>query len=212
MSGSTFININKNDLAIADKMNVQGTITDIEKSMDNTISRYDPETTGSPGDNDFGLIIRMTNKTNPPNDRIIERLIAFSSDGHIYTKYRINDGPWSEWQMIPYMDEIDDNFIKNISITGKTVTITYGNGKTKSFTTQDTITRVKGNEETAYSTGDVNLTPAKIGAIPISGGTLSGALVGAPNTNYTTPQFRNITMSTSEPSGGSNGQVHFKYT
>lgn len=39
-----------------------------------------------------------------------------------------------------------------------------------------TKTRVKGNAETAYRTGDVNLTPANIGALALSGGTLTGGL------------------------------------
>lgn len=39
-----------------------------------------------------------------------------------------------------------------------------------------TKTRVKGNAETAYRAGDVNLTPANIGALALSGGTLTGGL------------------------------------
>lgn len=45
-----------------------------------------------------------------------------------------------------------------------------------------------------------------------SGGTMTGALIAQANTAYTTAQVRNITMSTAEPSGGTNGQIHFKYT
>ena len=48
--------------------------------------------------------------------------------------------------------------------------------------------------------------------VPTTGGTMTGALVGQANTNYTTAQFRNITMSTSEPTGGANGQIHFQYS
>ncbi len=36
--------------------------------------------------------------------------------------------------------------------------------------------RVKGGAETTYHTGDVNLTPAKIGAVALSGGTMTGTL------------------------------------
>ena len=39
-----------------------------------------------------------------------------------------------------------------------------------------TRTRVKGNAESSYRTGDVNLTPANIGALPTEGGTLTGTL------------------------------------
>ena len=45
-----------------------------------------------------------------------------------------------------------------------------------------------------------------------SGGTMTGALVAQSNTNYTTPQVRNVTMSDSAPSGGSNGQIHYQYS
>ena len=45
-----------------------------------------------------------------------------------------------------------------------------------------------------------------------SGGTMTGALVAQSNTAYSTPQVRNVTMSTSAPSGGSNGQIHFQYS
>lgn len=75
-----------------------------------------------------------------------------------------------------------------------------------------TYTAVKGNAESSYRTGNVNLTPANLGALPTSGGTMTGALVAQANTSYTTAQVRNITMSTSAPSGGVNGQIHFQYT
>lgn len=43
-------------------------------------------------------------------------------------------------------------------------------------------------------------------------GVLSDTLIAQSNTAYTTPQVRNVTMSTSAPSGGSNGQIHFQYS
>lgn len=49
-------------------------------------------------------------------------------------------------------------------------------------------------------------------ALPKSGGTMTGKLVCQSNAEYTTAQSRNITMSTSAPSGGSNGQIHFQYS
>ncbi len=48
------------------------------------------------------------------------------------------------------------------------------------------------------------------GALQKSGGTMTGALICQSNANYTTAQARNITMSASAPSGGSNGQIHLK--
>ena len=43
-------------------------------------------------------------------------------------------------------------------------------------------------------------------------GVLSDTLVAQSNTAYSIPQVRNATMSTSAPSGGSNGQIHFQYS
>lgn len=40
----------------------------------------------------------------------------------------------------------------------------------------NTVTGVKGNSESSYQTGNVNLTAANVGALPISGGTISGNL------------------------------------
>lgn len=44
------------------------------------------------------------------------------------------------------------------------------------------VSSVKGNAESTYRTGQVNLTPANIGALPLSGGTMTGALNTANNT------------------------------
>lgn len=48
--------------------------------------------------------------------------------------------------------------------------------------------------------------------LALAGGTMTGALVAQNNTDYTTAQTRNITLSTSDPSGGGNGDVWIKYT
>lgn len=47
--------------------------------------------------------------------------------------------------------------------------------------------------------------------LPKTGGTLTGTLTAQNNTAYTTKQVRNITVSTSEPSGGSNGDIWIQY-
>lgn len=49
-------------------------------------------------------------------------------------------------------------------------------------TISGTVTGVKGNAETAYRTGNVNLTPANIGAVNKSGDTMTGGLTLANNT------------------------------
>lgn len=48
--------------------------------------------------------------------------------------------------------------------------------------------------------------------MPIAGGTATGIMTAQNNTSYTTKQVRNITLSTTDPSGGSNGDVWIKYT
>lgn len=45
-----------------------------------------------------------------------------------------------------------------------------------------------------------------------TGGTMTGALIAQNNTNYTTKQVRNVFISTSDPSGGGNGDIWIKYT
>lgn len=47
--------------------------------------------------------------------------------------------------------------------------------------------------------------------LPISGGEMQGALIAQSNTDYTTPQVRNVSMSTEAATGGNNGQIHFQY-
>lgn len=49
--------------------------------------------------------------------------------------------------------------------------------------------------------------------LPITGGTLTGALVAQNNTNYTTKQVRNVTISTADPtaSDGDNGDIWIVY-
>ena len=45
-----------------------------------------------------------------------------------------------------------------------------------------------------------------------SGGTMTGALIAKSNSDYGVAQVRNVTISNAIPSGGSYGQIHFKYT
>ena len=61
------------------------------------------------------------------------------------------------------------------------------------------------------TTAKTDITNLKSDKLNISGGTMTGALVAQNNTNYTTKQVRNIFISTSDPSGGSNGDIWIKY-
>lgn len=58
---------------------------------------------------------------------------------------------------------------------------------------KEQVTGVKGDNETEYHTGNVNLTPDNIGALPISGGKLTGQLqVGEKVKLYTSSEGGNI--------------------
>lgn len=50
--------------------------------------------------------------------------------------------------------------------------------------------------------------------MPKSGITMTGPLIAQSNTNYTTPQVRNIIMSTSAPTAadGKNGDIWIQYS
>lgn len=65
------------------------------------------------------------------------------------------------------------------------------------------------NDVTAAKTDIANLKTDKMN---VSGGTMTGALIAQNNTDYTTKQVRNIFISTSDPSGGGNGDIWIKYT
>ena len=49
------------------------------------------------------------------------------------------------------------------------------------------------------------------GKVSKSGDTMTGALIAQNNTNYNVAQVRNIIISTSDPSGGNNGDIWIKY-
>lgn len=66
----------------------------------------------------------------------------------------------------------------------------------------DTVTGIKGNAETEYRTGKMNLTPENIGALPISGGKLTGQLqVGEKVKLYTSSEGGNIQIISSDDIG-----------
>lgn len=48
-------------------------------------------------------------------------------------------------------------------------------------------------------------------ALSLKGGEMQGILIAQSNTDYTTPQVRNVSMSTEAATGGNNGQIHFQY-
>ena len=61
------------------------------------------------------------------------------------------------------------------------------------------------------ATAKTDISNLKTNKMNVSGGTMTGALVAQNNTNYTTKQVRNIFISTSDPSGGTSGDIWIKY-
>ena len=81
----------------------------------------------------------------------------------------------------------------------------------KNFVTDAEKTKIA-NALTSVTKADVGLGSVDdVKQMPIAGGTFTGVAVGQNNTSYTTKQLRNITLSTADPSGGSNGDVWIKY-
>ena len=79
--------------------------------------------------------------------------------------------------------------IKTITRSGTTFTATRDDGSTFTFTQQDnnSVTGVKGNAESSYRTGQVNLTPANIGAAAASHTHYELATIGDQRSTATTP-------------------------
>ena len=63
------------------------------------------------------------------------------------------------------------------------------------------------------NTDDITALQSSVnGKVSKSGDTMTGALIAQNNTNYSVAQVRNIIISTSDPSGGNNGDIWIKYT
>lgn len=60
---------------------------------------------------------------------------------------------------------------------------------------------------TAVGLGNVD----NVKQMPIAGGMFTGIATAHPNTSYTVAQLRNVVFSTSDPVGGSNGDIWIKY-
>ncbi len=137
----------------------------------------------------------------------------------------------SDWNTT---DTGSDAYIKNKPASMKNpAALTFTGGATGSYDGSSaktvaipTAVRVKGNAETTYRTGDINLTPENIGAAPsshthaasnISAGTLGGAVVANASAVATlgTKQVRNIYAGTAALTDGSSalptGDIYIQY-
>ena len=83
----------------------------------------------------------------------------------------------------------EDAFIKKHEHSNKEVLDSITSEKVSKWNTiaESNVTGVKGNAESSYRTGNVNLTPASIGALPTTGGTLTGNISFNMNSSVQTP-------------------------
>lgn len=113
----------------------------------------------------------------------------------------------------------NETVIANVKTTADNALKTAQEAKTAASSAK--VTGIKGNAETDYRTGLVNITPENIGAakanhthsyLPMSGGTMTGALVAQSNSSYSTAQTRNVIISASAPSGTvPDGTIWYQY-
>ena len=83
------------------------------------------------------------------------------------------------------------------------------------FTTNFNLKKPLGGE--VYNIEDDNgnmdlLDTALTNKAPLASPTFTGTVTAPTNTSYTTRQVRNVVLSTADASGGSNGDIWFKYT
>ena len=73
----------------------------------------------------------------------------------------------------------------------------------------ENVSSIPSTATSTYASGAiVNALDLKVSK---SGGVMTGALVAQTNTDYATAQMRNVIISTSDPSGGSSGDIWIKY-
>lgn len=166
--------------------------------------------------------------------------IANTSNPHSVTKSQIGLGNVENKTSATIRSELTKSDVTTaLGYTPPTTNTTYSNATTStsglmssidkikldgiaSGAQVNIITGVKGNAETTYRTGQVNITPDNIGAasanhthsgyLPTSGGTMTGALIAQSNNNYATAQTRNVIISANVPSGTApDGTIWYQY-
>ena len=114
---------------------------------------------------------------------------------------------------------VPDNIVKYTAISNVEATTPLNADTLQGYTadyfaTATGLASVNSNVSAMKSditTAKADISNLKTNKMDISGGTMTGALIAQNNTNYTTKQVRNIFISTSGPSGGSNGDIWLKY-
>lgn len=70
--------------------------------------------------------------------------------------------------------------------------------------------KLDGNDSTAFATAAQGTKADN--AMPKAGGVFMGAVAVPASTNYVNSQLRNTVLATTDPTGGANGDIWFKYT
>ena len=116
----------------------------------------------------------------------------------------------NELYMTPDNNELDTHQFLRVTDTGSAVDVNPINADmlggidaSEYLTTED---KTELNNSISSLANTVN------SKAPLASPTFTGTAKATGNTNYTTAQLRNITISTEDPSGGSNGDIWIKYT
>ena len=137
----------------------------------------------------------------------------------------------NELYLTPDDNELDTSAFLRVTDVGSAVDVNPINadtlqGKSASyFATASNISTINGSLNTINSNistinSSLNTINSNISTIndslstkaPLASPSFTGTAKVAAGTDYTTAKLRNITLSTADPSGGSNGDVWIKYT
>ncbi len=169
LADKAFVNSSINNMAaFYITSNAAGAAFSTQASLLNATTYYYGGQPRTPTQNDYAIV--LADESQPKN-----------VDGkYPTTRYSYQGSEWS-FQYV----------VNNTPLTQDQVNA-INSGITKEIVTQITegsVTGVKGSTETTYRTGNVNLTPENIGALPTSGGTVTGNLTVAGNTTVTNPSI-----------------------
>ena len=122
----------------------------------------------------------------------------------------------NELYLTPDDNELDTSAFLRVTDVGSAVDINPINADTlqgKSanyFATASNISTINSSLNTINS--DISTINGSLGAkAPLASPSFTGTAKVAAGTDYTTAKLRNITLSTADPSGGSNGDIWIKY-
>lgn len=169
LADKAFVNSSINNMAaFYITSNAAGAAFSTQASLLNATTYYYGGQPRTPTQNDYAIV--LADESQPKNVDGKYPTTRYSYQGSEWSfQYVVNNTPLTQDQV---------NAI-NSGITKEIVTqITKGN-----------VIGVKGSTETTYRTGNVNLTPENIGALPTSGGTVTGNLTVAGNTTVTNPSI-----------------------